>query len=169
MRISVLVFAASFLCAGAAMAQSSSPPVPGAVNPAVNQGNIMQTICVRGWTRTVRPPEDYTESLKYKQFQEQGLAAQGQRMRDYEEDHLVPLELGGNPTDPANLWLEPRVPADGWTSDRKDDLEGALNALVCSGRLSLDEARQAIATGWQAAYVRFQNDVLAYAAEHNGR
>ena len=27
---------------------------------------------------------------------------------DYEEDHLIPLELGGAPRDPNNLWPEPR-------------------------------------------------------------
>ena len=26
---------------------------------------------------------------------------------DYEEDHLIPLELGGSPTSPLNLWPEP--------------------------------------------------------------
>jgi hypothetical protein len=28
-------------------------------------------------------------------------------MACYEEDHLIPLEDGGNPTDPRNLWPEP--------------------------------------------------------------
>jgi hypothetical protein len=45
---------------------------PGAVNPAVTQANIDSTICVRGWTRTVRPPERYTESLKRQQMREYG-------------------------------------------------------------------------------------------------
>jgi hypothetical protein len=169
MRTHVLVLAASFLCAGSALAQSSSPPIPGAVNPAVTPDNIMQTICVRGWTKTIRPPEDYTEALKHQQFDASGLRAQGLGLRDFEEDHLIPLELGGNPTDPSNIWLQPRTPADGWGADRKDDLEGALNALVCSGRLPLADAQQAIATGWQAAYVRFQADVQAYQAEHHYR
>ena len=40
-------------------------------------------------------------------------------MSDYQEDHLISLELGGNPTDPRNLWPEPypRAVADG--SDRE--------------------------------------------------
>ncbi len=169
MRTHILVATAALLCSGTAMAQSSSPPVPGALNPAVTQDDLMQTVCVRGWTRTVRPPEDYTEALKHQQFDASGLRAQGLGMRDFEEDHLIPLELGGNPTDPANLWLQPRNPADGWGADRKDDLEGALNALVCSGRLPLAEAQQAIASGWQAAYVRFGAAVQEYQAEHRRR
>ena len=38
------------------------------LNPAVTQSTIDQTICVSGWTATVRPPESNTESLKRKQI-----------------------------------------------------------------------------------------------------
>ena len=31
------------------------PTVPGATNPAVTQDNIKSTICVSGWTKTIRP------------------------------------------------------------------------------------------------------------------
>jgi hypothetical protein len=33
---------------------------PGALNPAVTQATIGSIICVRGWTRTIRPPQQYT-------------------------------------------------------------------------------------------------------------
>jgi hypothetical protein len=45
---------------------------PGAVDPRVTQSNIEETICVRGWTRTVRPPESYTEPLKREQINRYG-------------------------------------------------------------------------------------------------
>jgi hypothetical protein len=140
----------------AALAQSSLPdPVltPGAVNPAVTQDNIGSTICVRGWTRTVRPPESYTRELKRRQIREYGYA--DQRLRDYEEDHLIPLDLGGAPRDPRNLWPEPRYPADGWTAERKDELEARLVRLVCAHRVPLQVARDAIARDWRAAYRRY--------------
>src|ERR1700751_1081179 len=41
------------------------PCTPGATNPTVTQATIHQTICTSGWTATVRPPESYTEQLKY--------------------------------------------------------------------------------------------------------
>jgi hypothetical protein len=126
---------------------------PGALNPAVTQGDIYSTICVRGWTRSVRPPERYTERLKREQIREYGYADRW--LRDYEEDHLVPLELGGSPTSPRNLWPEPHHVAGGWNSYRKDRLENRLNHLVCRGRLSLRAARRAIARNWVAAYRRF--------------
>jgi hypothetical protein len=77
------------------------------------------------------------------------------RMSDYEEDHLIPLDLGGAPDDARNLWPQPRVSADGWNADLKDELESVLARLVCSGRVPLAEAQQAIATDWIAAFRRY--------------
>ena len=39
---------------------------PGVLNPNVTQATIGSTICVPGWTRTVRPPVEYTNALKAK-------------------------------------------------------------------------------------------------------
>jgi hypothetical protein len=126
---------------------------PGAVNPAVTEATIDTTICVRGWTRTVRPPAGYTEELKRRQIREYGYA--DRRLRSYEEDHLVSLDLGGSPDDPRNLWPEPREAADGWNADRKDELEAVLARLVCAHQVLLREAQRAIATDWISAYRRF--------------
>ena len=41
---------------------------PGATNPEVTQENIHDTICVKGWTDTVRPPSSYTNKLKTTQL-----------------------------------------------------------------------------------------------------
>ena len=35
---------------------------PGVLNPDVTQANIDSTICVHGWTRTIRPPTSYTNA-----------------------------------------------------------------------------------------------------------
>ena len=43
---------------------------PGALSPAVTEATIETTICVRGWTRNVRPPAEYTEELKRRQITE---------------------------------------------------------------------------------------------------
>ncbi len=143
----------SVFVSSAAWAQASVPNpdlTPGAINPQVTQENIQQTICVRGWTATVRPDESYTEALKKEQIRQYGYS--DYRLRDYEEDHLIPLALGGSPTSPKNLWPQPRHPQDGWTSDMKDKLEVRLSRLVCRGQLSLDAARSAIASDWRSAY-----------------
>jgi len=107
---------------------------PGVLNPDVRQETIAGTICVSGWTRTMRPPSEYTSSLKVEQMREYGL---GGSPSAYQEDHLISLELGGHPTDPRNLWPEPYPRAA--TVDRA---ENELNAEVCSGKLSLLDAQQ---------------------------
>jgi hypothetical protein len=66
---------------------------PGIVNPEITQKNIHQTICVRGYTRQVRPPQNYTNALKKKQIRAYGYI--DRNPRHYEEDHLIPLNVGG--------------------------------------------------------------------------
>jgi hypothetical protein len=107
---------------------------PGVLNPDVTQRNIRSTICRRGWTTTIRPPSSYTDDLKRKQMRQYGETGP---LSDYQEDHLISLELGGNPTDPRNLWPEPYPRA----SD-VDQIENELNAEVCSGKLTLAQAQQ---------------------------
>lgn len=120
---------------------------PGAVSPAVSQANIQLTICRRGYTKTVRPPESVTEREK-----KASLAAYGDDdpLHAYEYDHLVPLELGGAPNDPRNLWPEP-----GASPNPKDELEDRLCTMVCAGQLTLRDAQHVIADDWISAYHHF--------------
>jgi hypothetical protein len=106
---------------------------PGVLNPDVTQANITSTICVHGWTKTIRPTTSYTNDLKERQMREYGV---GGSRSDYQEDHLISLELGGHPTDPRNLWPEPYPRA-----SEVDSIENDLNAKVCSGELSLETAQ----------------------------
>jgi hypothetical protein len=41
-------------------------PPPGEINAEVTQENIKQTICLVGWTATVRPATRYTDAIKLK-------------------------------------------------------------------------------------------------------
>jgi len=127
---------------------------PGAVNPQVTQDDIATTICQSGWAGTVRPPESVTGPEKVRSALAYGYTGS---FTTGEYDHLIPLELGGDPDDPSNLWLEPNDNPDATsTHNAKDDLENALNDLVCSGRLTLATAQQAIATDWVAAARRYE-------------
>jgi hypothetical protein len=107
---------------------------PGVLNGDVTQATIRATICVRGWTRTIRPPTEYTNALKTRQLREYGLHGP---LPAFQEDHLISLELGGNPTDPRNLWPEPYPRA-----SAVDRIENDLNRRVCSGELTLAEAQR---------------------------
>jgi hypothetical protein len=126
---------------------------PGALNPAVTQHTIGSTICVAGWTSSVRPPESVTEPEKLADMRSYGLSS---RASAFEYDHLVPLELGGAVNDPRNLWPEPDYAGGGgFYLNPKDHLERALNRLVCRGQMTLARAQLLIARGWAAAYREF--------------
>ena len=103
---------------------------PVIANPKVTQRNIQDNICNPQWsTKLIRPPTGYTSRLKRKQLREYGAIvhqtraelinpdtgkvdttrciAHSDNMACYEEDLLISLEDGGDPTDPRNLWPEP--------------------------------------------------------------
>jgi hypothetical protein len=123
---------------------TATAPPAGATNPSVSQQNIQSTICVSGWTSTVRPPAAYTTSLKRRQL------PPATNLSLYEEDHLIPLELGGCPTCEANLWPQPWTGT--WNAHVKDHLENELHKRVCAGQMLLRDAQLMIAKDWQAAY-----------------
>ena len=124
----------------------------GAIDTHITQANIDTTICKSGYTATVRPPVSYTNKLKmqqlngtYKQFTDKVAA-------DYEEDHLVSLEIGGSPTDPKNLWPQPYA---GIGARIKDQIENKLHDLVCSHKMLLTQAQKEISTNWYTAYLKY--------------
>jgi hypothetical protein len=116
---------------------------PGAVNPSVTQDNFENTICVPGYTKTVRPPVSYTTPLKIRLMQSYGFT---NSRSNYELDHLIPLGIGGNPTDVRNLWPEPGYGQ--YNFHIKDRFEDHLHNAVCSGSISLSDAQKEIATDW---------------------
>jgi hypothetical protein len=120
---------------------------PGAANPAVTQTNVASTICVAGYSARIRPPSSYTDSLKVQQMRAYGLTG---TTADYEEDHLIPLEVGGDPRNPRNLWPEPRGGEP--NAGEKNRLENFLHGQVCAGRMALVDAQHAIATDWVSAW-----------------
>lgn len=128
---------------------------PGAINLNVKQDNISSTICKSGWTKTIRPSSTYTDELKYKQLSttySSFVKIYGADLGLYEEDHLISLQLGGNPTDPKNLFPQPYA---GSNARKKDVLETKLKRLVCDGSITLKFAQNAIAKNWVLAYNKY--------------
>ncbi|HEX5449177.1 MAG TPA: hypothetical protein VFW85_03885 [Gaiellaceae bacterium] len=133
----LLIIAALPSCGG----NRASPTVraswsltPGVLNAAVTQATIRDTVCRAGWTKTIRPPTSYTNDLKVKGIAQYGLHG---ALSAFQEDHLISLELGGNPTDPRNLWPEPYPRA-----AAVDQIENQLNHKVCAGELTLAQAQR---------------------------
>jgi len=144
-------------CAAGPYTEASGLPnkllTPGAINPAVTQANIHSNICVSGWTRTVRPPVTYTNQLKYSQLHS-GYNLDGDvSLKDYEEDHQVPLEIGGSPASVQNLWPEPRNIRLG--AALKDQLENRMHDLVCSGQVTLKTAQSVFMNNWESGYKKY--------------
>ena len=158
-NLSALVLVVCFLIvlssnsSGASDLLPISSITPGAINSLVTQSNIQSTICVNGYTATVRPPSSYTTKLKKQQLASSYSFYHDSKTVDFEEDHLIPLEVGGSPSSILNLWPEPYA---GSTGARiKDQLENKLHALVCSGTVSLKVAQRAIASNWYLAYQKY--------------
>ncbi len=84
----------------------------------------------------MRPPTSYTEPLKLQGIKDYGYT--DTNPRDYEMDHLIPLELGGSSV-PANLW-----PELGSIPNKKDAVENLLKKRVCAGTISLATAQAEI-------------------------
>ena len=123
---------------------------PGATDPTVTQTNLKTTVCRKGgYTSSVRPPEAITEPAK-----KQIMAAYGipwSKASSYELDHLVELAIGGA-SDTRNLWPEPNTlltatPSE-YVHNDKDQIEQTAFTHLCSGKVTLAESQDQMATDW---------------------
>ncbi len=122
-------------------------PDPRCTPGAIRSGVSLATICSFGYSRSVRPPESYTEPLKLAQMRAYNLPGSP---RDYEEDHLVALSIGGAPRDPRNLWPEPRTGPN--NAEQKDRLETWVALMGCAERIPLARLQHQMASDWTALY-----------------
>lgn len=139
--------AVAALPVGSCHARHVNPADPQAWEPdfactpgAIDGGLLGTQICPVAHTDTVRPPSSYTSRLKVQQMRVYGFTGSPS---SFEEDHLVPLSLGGSPRNPANLWPQPHG-----SPNAKDRVENAAHTAVCSGRIELWDAQGRIATDW---------------------
>lgn len=56
------------------------------LNQDITQANIQDTICTKGFTKTIRPAVSYTNGVKFKLMREAGIPAADAGL--YELDHL---------------------------------------------------------------------------------
>lgn len=165
---------------------------PWAANPQVTQQNIQGTICNRQWsTKLIRLPAEYTSKLKRRQLREYGdtvhqtravlinpstgkvdttrCVAHSDNMACYEEDHLISLKDGGDPTDPRNLWPEPYNTHVGGVimgAHQKDVVEALIHDEICrdiphsketshipaTASVTLKRGQEILAGDWYACY-----------------
>lgn len=131
---------------------------PGVINSAITQANISQTLCNPNWsTKSIRPPSSYTSALKVRQLENEYKPADPNVFTtDFEEDHLISLELGGNPTDPKNLWPESYKTRP--NAKNKDAVENYLHKQICNGSMTLKAAQDVISRDWTGVYEKMMNN-----------
>ncbi|WP_405492274.1 hypothetical protein [Nocardia sp. NBC_00511] len=127
---------------------------PGATNPKVTQANLAETICKSGYTQSIRPTTAITGPEKAANIKSYGYTGDPS---DAEYDHLISLELGGDPNDPRNIWVEPPSPGHkqgAGPNNPKDGVESKLHSLVCGNKIKLADGQVAIATDWTTALAK---------------
>jgi hypothetical protein len=134
---------------------------PGEINPAINQSNLRTTICSASFLAKNKPSLTFLNRIMVTQLATLPYFGYGDtNIKHFEEDLLIPLELGGSTTSSKNLWPEPYDLGFGdrtkdFGARTKDLLEIKLHALVCSGSLSLKSAQKSIAKDWWASYQKY--------------
>ena len=124
------------------------------LNQDITQSNIQDTICRKGFTKTIRPAGVYTNGVKFKLMREAGIPEEDADL--YELDHIVPLSVGGHPRKLANLMLQPYENIEGKPGARqKDRLELKLQNMVCNEEIDLATAQREIGGDWLMAYGKY--------------
>lgn len=93
-------------------------------------------VCQPHYSATVRPAWSYTNAIKRRLLK-------GRKSSSFILDHVMPIELGGSPTDPANMQLQTKSAA-----HRKDVVENRLHRQLCTGKIDLPTA-QAQMRAWR--------------------
>jgi hypothetical protein len=135
---------------------------PGATNPRVTQADLASTVCKSGYTASIRPPASITGREKRASEAAYGFTGKASTT---EYDHLISLELGGDPNSPLNLWPEPNKTRAAGVNNPKDRVEDKLKALVCNAvhkkaYLPLAKAQYLIATNWTTAIATAQTELV---------
>lgn len=90
---------------------------------------IALALCQPGYAHNHRPTWKQTAPIKRQMLH-------GLPSRRYILDHIMPIELGGDGFDRANMQIQIKAAA-----HRKDLVENRLHRAVCSGRLNLVDAQ----------------------------
>lgn len=130
---------------------------PGATDPEVSEANIKESICKVThftWTEGHMPPPSFLEPILKEQLKQYGY--DDTNLKHFQADHLIPLSVGGHPTDPKNIW--PQVLLTKWSARRKDYLEEVMHDKVCKGEVSLKDAQEMFRTNWIEGYKKYIGD-----------
>lgn len=123
----------------------NSELTPGKTNPILTQ----ELICSKGF-RT-GPYRKVTKAEKKQVFIRYGIPWENRGQ--YEVDHFISLELGGS-NDIENLWPQAYEPIPG--ARQKDVTEDYLHKEMCGGKITQQQAQQAVLKDWYLIYVELK-------------
>jgi hypothetical protein len=98
-------------------------------------GDERDVLCRPGYAASVRPAVSISQYLKRQLCEQQGISADDCRFA-YRLDHIIPLELGGEPIAASNLQLQTVAAA-----HAKDLHENEAHREYCEGKIELPEAQ----------------------------
>ncbi|MCS3853301.1 hypothetical protein [Tsukamurella ocularis] len=119
---------------------------PGVINPAATPKNVAKTVCKKGWATKQKPAISIL--VKERAAAAKAYGYPDKQAEDLVLDYLVPLELGGARNDARNLWVQTVEQA-----RKKNVVDEALKAAVCSGTMSLQAAQGIVADDWTTVKV----------------
>lgn len=131
--------------------QNDDPPypyswAPGVRNPMMDEHTLCDPIFRTG---SIRPKSEYTEALKKRQLRAHPeIKCPGGKM---EEDHVWPIEAGGDPKNPMNLSPQCAEPRPGF--HEKDLVENFWHRQICAGKMKIDDVKDQL-PHWQEIYAR---------------
>lgn len=111
-----------------------------ALNPDVSQSTIRQTICVKGYSSTVRPSTSYTNPIKFRLMRQDGIPQSDKS--EWALDHRIPISLGGHPRRIENLQLLTAKETAGRAVSRS-----SCSATCASGRCRLPRRSRRLLAG----------------------
>lgn len=118
------------------------------------------TVCENGYTAEVR---HVSGSVKHQVYEEYGVPSD--KHGEYEVDHFISLELGGN-NDIKNLWAQPYVVYLNVNGENlrmgareKDVVETNLHKRICNGEITLSQAEVIITTNWVGYYLQLKGKI----------
>lgn len=139
------------LVAGALGAQTPLFPDT-SKTPGVTRAVTTKEVCVPGSSKKVRNVPTSEKNAVYREYK-----ILHRKPGSYEIDHDISLELGGS-NEIKNLWPEIYdINVSGFNegAHTKDALENKLHSLMCSGKLTMVQAQNAIRGDWRKAYLKY--------------
>jgi len=136
------------------------PFYPRHANGETYQNLVQEKLCQVGYTKTVRHVTTFTKHQVFKMY---GITPG--HFREYEIDHFISLELGGDNSlnnlfpQPYEVYLSVNGSNVRMGAREKDVVETNLHKKVCRGEITLKEAQEIIATNWVGYYLKLKHRI----------